>query len=118
MNFSKIIDRVGRQSVRKVEFIALHDFVDLGSLPLHDAREHRNVRRETEERVFQRFEPLLDDQQAAMLLGGLHPKTLQRMARRGHLPAFRVGKYWRYRASELDEWVEVPSETSTLIRAQ
>ena len=51
MNFSKIIDRVGRQSVRKVEFIALHDFVDLGSLPLHDAREHRNVRRETEERV-------------------------------------------------------------------
>jgi len=55
---------------------------------------------------FQRFEPLLDDQQAAMLLGGLHPKTLQRMARRGHLPAFRVGKYWRYRASELDEWLK------------
>jgi excisionase family DNA binding protein len=54
----------------------------------------------------QRFEPLLDDNQAALLLGGLHPKTLQRMARRGQVPAFRVGKYWRYRASELDEWLK------------
>ena len=54
----------------------------------------------------QRFERLLDDNQAALLLGGLHPKTLQRMARRGQVPAFRVGKYWRYRASELDEWLK------------
>jgi excisionase family DNA binding protein len=54
----------------------------------------------------QRFEPLLDDNQAALLLGGLHPKTVQRMARRGQVPAFRVGKYWRYRASELDEWLK------------
>src|SRR5579859_3375914 len=32
-------------------------------------------------------EPLLNDTQAAQFLGGLHPKTVQRMARRGDLPS-------------------------------
>lgn len=49
------------------------------------------------------FEPLLDDEQAAALLGGIHPKTLQRLARAGKIPAYRVGRFWRYRASELDK---------------
>lgn len=56
-----------------------------------------------------RFEPLLDDERAAEFLGGIHPKTLQRMARRGEIPAYRVGRFWRYRASELDEWLRVKS---------
>lgn len=51
------------------------------------------------------FEPLLDDRQASVLLGGIHPKTLQRLARTGRIPAYRVGRFWRYRASELDDWV-------------
>lgn len=51
------------------------------------------------------YEPLLNDAQAAAFLGGLHPKTVQRMARRGELPAFRIGRYYRYRASELDAWL-------------
>jgi excisionase family DNA binding protein len=55
------------------------------------------------------FEPLLDDERAAEFLGGLHPKTLQRMARRGEVPAYRVGRFWRYRASELDSWLRVKS---------
>jgi len=55
------------------------------------------------------FEPLLDDERAAEFLGGIHPKTLQRMARRGEVPAYRVGRFWRYRASELDEWLRVKS---------
>ncbi|MGO9211050.1 MAG: helix-turn-helix domain-containing protein [Terriglobales bacterium] len=50
------------------------------------------------------FEPLLDDDQAAELLG-LHPKTLQRLARRGQIPAYRIGRFWRYRVSELDAWL-------------
>ncbi len=50
------------------------------------------------------FEPLVDSQEAAKLLG-IHPKTLQRMARRGHVPAIRIGKYWRFRVSELDTWI-------------
>lgn len=50
------------------------------------------------------FEPLLDDEQAAVLLG-IHPKTLQRLARTGEIPAHRIGRFWRYRASELDAWL-------------
>ena len=55
------------------------------------------------------LEPLLDDQRAAEFLGGIHPKTVQRMARRGEVPAYRVGRFWRYRASELDDWLRVKS---------
>jgi excisionase family DNA binding protein len=55
------------------------------------------------------YEPLLNDKQAADFLGGLHPKTVQRMARRGDLPAYRVAKYWRFRASELATWLELRS---------
>jgi len=50
------------------------------------------------------FEPLLTDTQAAELLG-IHPKTLQRFARNGQIPAHRIGRYWRFRASELDLWL-------------
>jgi excisionase family DNA binding protein len=51
------------------------------------------------------FEPLLSDAQAGNLLG-LHPKTVQRLARDGDVPALRIGRYWRFRASELNEWLE------------
>jgi excisionase family DNA binding protein len=54
------------------------------------------------------FEPLLDDKQAGEMLG-LHPKTVQRLARRGKIPAVRIGRYWRYRASVLNQWIEVNS---------
>lgn len=46
------------------------------------------------------FERLLDTQEAAALLR-IHPKTLQRMARRGQLRAFQLGKLWRFRESDL-----------------
>jgi excisionase family DNA binding protein len=55
------------------------------------------------------YEPLLNDSEAARFLGGLHPKTVQRMARRGELPHYRVGKYYRYRASELSAWLVLHS---------
>jgi excisionase family DNA binding protein len=50
------------------------------------------------------FEPLINDRQAAELLG-IHPKTLQRFARTSQIPAHRIGRFWRYRASELDAWL-------------
>ena len=50
------------------------------------------------------FEPLLDSKEAARLLG-IHSKTLQQMARRGEVPAVRVGRFWRFRASVLDGWI-------------
>jgi excisionase family DNA binding protein len=51
------------------------------------------------------FEPLLDSDEAAALLK-IHPKTLQRMARRGEIPGIQIGKLWRFRASDLAQWVQ------------
>ena len=51
------------------------------------------------------LEPLLDSDEAAALLK-IHPKTLQRMARHGEIPAIQIGKLWRSRASELSRWLQ------------
>jgi len=56
------------------------------------------------------FEPLLNASEAAQLLR-IHPKTLQRLTRAGYLPAFRVGKFWRYRASDLEMWLRSGSHS-------
>jgi excisionase family DNA binding protein len=53
----------------------------------------------------QSFEHLLNVEQAAKLLR-IHPKTLQALARRGEVPCLRMGKYWRFRESSLDNWVQ------------
>jgi excisionase family DNA binding protein len=50
------------------------------------------------------FEQVLNTEEAAALLQ-IHPKTLQRMAREGLVPAFRIGDLWRFRASALDDWL-------------
>jgi excisionase family DNA binding protein len=36
----------------------------------------------------------------------IDPKTLQRMARRGTAVGIRIGKLWRFRASQLNEWLQ------------
>ena len=51
------------------------------------------------------FEPILDTEEAATLLR-MHPKTLQKMARNGEVPAFRIGKGWGFRVSMLNKWLE------------
>ena len=51
------------------------------------------------------FEPLLDSDEAAALLR-IHPKTLQRMARNGEITGIHIGKLWRFRASDLESWIE------------
>jgi excisionase family DNA binding protein len=51
------------------------------------------------------FEPLLDSEEAAALLK-IHPKTLQKMARRGEVVAIQIGRLWRFRASALNRWLE------------
>jgi excisionase family DNA binding protein len=51
------------------------------------------------------FEPLLSAEQAAVLLGGIHPKTLMRWARRREIPAFQIGRGWFFRASQLNHWL-------------
>ncbi len=59
--------------------------------------------------IRQHFEPLLSAEQAAQLLGGMHTKTLQRMARNNEVPAYRIGRFWLFRASELNGWLQVQS---------
>ena len=56
------------------------------------------------------FEPLLNAVQAARLLGGMHVKTLQRMARNHQVPSHRIGRGWFFRASELDQWLGLESQ--------
>jgi excisionase family DNA binding protein len=51
------------------------------------------------------FEPLLDSDEAARLLR-IHPKTLQKMARDGEIVSIHIGKLWRFRASDLNRWVQ------------
>jgi excisionase family DNA binding protein len=53
----------------------------------------------------QAFEPLIGSEAAARLLGNIHVKTLQRYARRGTLPGYRVAGHWYFRATELDDWL-------------
>lgn len=50
------------------------------------------------------IEVLLTSKEASQVLK-IHPKVLERMAKRGEVPALKVGKFWRYRASTLDAWI-------------
>jgi excisionase family DNA binding protein len=50
------------------------------------------------------YEHLLTSEEAAAFLQ-IHPKTLQKLARQGSVPALRIGDLWRFRISELDRWV-------------
>jgi excisionase family DNA binding protein len=45
-------------------------------------------------------EPLLDTDQAAAIMR-IHPKTLQKLARRGVIRAIQIGKVWRFRPPPL-----------------
>ena len=51
------------------------------------------------------FEPLLDLREASAVLG-MHWKTLEAKARGHEVPAFKVGKRWRFRLSSLNSWLE------------
>jgi excisionase family DNA binding protein len=50
------------------------------------------------------IEALLTTKEASQILK-IHPKVQERMAKRGEVPALKVGKFWRYRATTLDAWI-------------
>lgn len=62
------------------------------------------------------FEPLLDLHEAATVLG-MHWKTLEGKARQHEVPAFKVGKRWRFRLSSLNNWFEAGLKLNTTDRA-
>jgi len=36
----------------------------------------------------------------------VNPRTIYRLIRSGELPAVRIGRQWRFRRSDLNEWIE------------
>ena len=62
------------------------------------------------------FEPLLDLHEAATVLG-MHWKTLEGKARQHEVPAFKVGKRWRFRLSSLNSWLEHGINSNTTDQA-
>lgn len=62
------------------------------------------------------FEPLLDLHEAASVLG-MHWKTLEGKARHKEVPAFKVGKRWRFRLSSLNNWLETGLKSNTTDQA-
>ena len=52
------------------------------------------------------FEPLLDAEEAARLLK-MHPKTIQKLARRGEVVGVRVGRFWRFRVTALNLFLQL-----------
>jgi excisionase family DNA binding protein len=51
------------------------------------------------------FERLLTLKEAAALLR-IHPKTLQNMALRREVPAIKILHGWRFRESDLTNWID------------
>ena len=36
----------------------------------------------------------------------VNPRTIYRLIKSGDLPAVRIGRRWRFRRADLDEWIE------------
>ena len=62
------------------------------------------------------LEPFVNAMEAGKFVQ-LHPATVQRLAREGALPAHPVGdgqrRRWRFRLSELQEWLSARSTTDS-----
>jgi excisionase family DNA binding protein len=63
------------------------------------------------EEICMENDEVLNTQEAAELLGA-HVETIRRMARRGTIPAYKIGKDWRFRKRALLTW----SETNPTIK--
>ena len=50
-------------------------------------------------------EALMDTAEVAHFLK-MHPKTIVSMVERGELKAYKVGRHWRYRKSDIDAYLE------------
>ena len=51
-------------------------------------------------------DPIWDSETAAGYLQ-IHPRTLTRMARNREIPGFQIGTHWRFRQSDLVEWMHL-----------
>lgn len=49
-------------------------------------------------------EPIGTEEAAKML--GVTPRTVARLAEHGEIPGFRVGRLWKFRPSDIQEYIE------------
>ncbi len=54
---------------------------------------------------------ILNSKQVGEILG-LCAKVIERMARRGEIPAFKAGKFWRFRESDIERWINSQVESA------
>jgi excisionase family DNA binding protein len=69
-----------------------------------------------EERIASMDKDILDVEGAAMLLG-VSSRTIYNLARRGDIPATRVGREWRFARKNLIHWVANGSQADQLAAA-
>jgi excisionase family DNA binding protein len=64
------------------------------------------------------FEPPVDSRTASAAVG-IHYKTLERLARKGLVPATKLGRSWQFRLSILSDWFngKLKSNSQTNSRA-
>ena len=62
-------------------------------------------------------EPLMDTAEVARYLK-MHTKTIVSMVERGELKAYKVGRHWRYRKSDIDAYLEQRRNIPKLVEQQ
>ena len=82
-----------------------------GQSTLESASSVPTSQRERDSGLSLGIEVLLTSKEASQVLK-IHPKVLERMAKRGELPALKVGKFWRFRATTLDAWINSRLQSS------
>jgi len=43
----------------------------------------------------------------------VNPRTIYRLIKTGELPAVRIGRQWRFRRADLDEWINRQRTTAS-----
>jgi hypothetical protein len=63
------------------------------------------------------FEPPVNSRTASAAIG-IHYKTLERLARKGLVPAIKLGRSWQFRLSILSDWFNGELESNSETRSQ
>jgi excisionase family DNA binding protein len=43
----------------------------------------------------------------------VNPRTIYRLIKTGELPAIRIGRQWRFRRADLDDWIDRQQTTAS-----
>ena len=49
---------------------------------------------------------------------GLHPLTIQRYAREGRIPAFKIGSDWRFHRKYVEKWIKDKLPSRKLLKRE